>query len=53
MALLLQFHPKYFSSVWASKRLASFGVIAVFGFIPVVHWTYIYGGFSEAIVQVN
>lgn len=53
MALLLQFHPKYFSSLWASKRLASFGAIAAFGFLPVFHWTYIYGGLSQSIVQVR
>ena len=51
-SLLLQLHPQYFTSLWASKRLASFAVIGMFGVIPSLHWTWIHGGFTQNIVQV-
>jgi hypothetical protein len=53
MALLLQLHPQYFTSLWAGKRLASFAVIGMFGVIPSLHWTWIHGGFTQNIVQVQ
>ncbi|XP_028394172.1 progestin and adipoQ receptor family member 3-like [Dendronephthya gigantea] len=52
VALLLQFHPQYFTSLWANKRLTSFGVIGMFGMIPSLHWICIHGGFTQIIVQV-
>ena len=52
LALLLQIHPQYFTSLWASKRLASFGVIGMFGVVPSLHWTWLHGGFMQDIVQV-
>lgn len=53
LALLLQLHPQYFTSLWASKRLTFFGVTGMFGMIPSLHWIWIHGGFSQIIVQVQ
>ena len=53
MALLLQLHPQYFTSLWAGKRLTSFATIGIFGIIPSLHWTWLHGGFTQNIVQVT
>ncbi|CAB1352110.1 unnamed protein product [Coregonus sp. 'balchen'] len=47
-----QIHPHYLSKEWHHLRTAIFCSVAGYGVIPAVHWVWLNGGFSSAVVQL-
>ncbi|KAM9541292.1 progestin and adipoQ receptor family member 3-like isoform 1-T2 [Salvelinus alpinus] len=47
-----QIHPHYLSKEWQHLRTAIFCSVAGYGVIPAVHWVWLNGGFSSAVVQL-
>ncbi|XP_055718304.1 progestin and adipoQ receptor family member 3b isoform X1 [Salvelinus fontinalis] len=47
-----QIHPHYLSTEWQHLRTAIFCSVAGYGVIPAVHWVWLNGGFSSAVVQL-
>uniref|UniRef100_A0A4W5PBK2 Progestin and adipoQ receptor family member IIIb n=1 Tax=Hucho hucho TaxID=62062 RepID=A0A4W5PBK2_9TELE len=50
---LAQIHPHYHSKEWRHQRTAIFGSVAGYGVIPAVHWVWLNGSFSSAVVQMS
>uniref|UniRef100_A0A8C7VR50 Progestin and adipoQ receptor family member IIIb n=1 Tax=Oncorhynchus mykiss TaxID=8022 RepID=A0A8C7VR50_ONCMY len=48
-----QIHPHYLSKEWQHLRTVIFCSVAGYGVIPAVHWVWLNGGFSSAVVQVK
>ncbi|XP_031682113.1 progestin and adipoQ receptor family member 3 isoform X2 [Oncorhynchus kisutch] len=49
---LAQIHPHYHSKEWQHLRTVIFCSVAGYGVIPAVHWVWLNGGFSSAVVQL-
>ncbi|KAL0965820.1 hypothetical protein UPYG_G00286190 [Umbra pygmaea] len=49
---LAQIHPHYHSREWRHQRTAIFCSVACYGVIPAVHWVWLNGSFSSAVVQL-
>ncbi|XP_035638929.2 progestin and adipoQ receptor family member 3-like isoform X1 [Oncorhynchus keta] len=47
-----QIHPHYLSKEWQHLRTVIFCSVAGYGVIPAVHWVWLNGGFSSAVVQL-
>ncbi|XP_024286700.2 progestin and adipoQ receptor family member 3 [Oncorhynchus tshawytscha] len=47
-----QIHPHYHSKEWQHLRTVIFCSVAGYGVIPAVHWVWLNGGFSSAVVQL-
>ncbi|EDO36328.1 predicted protein [Nematostella vectensis] len=52
ITLTLQFHPRFLSSVWATRRLLLFCCLVAYGVVPSVHWAYLSGGWDQPVVQI-
>lgn len=53
VTLFVQFHPRYLSHAWNTYRMLLYSSLAAYGVIPSIHWVYLSGGLSAAVVQVN
>eukprot|EP00063_Salmo_salar_P019337 XP_013994172.1 PREDICTED: progestin and adipoQ receptor family member 3-like isoform X1 [Salmo salar] len=47
-----QIHPHYLSKEWQHLRTTIFCFVAGYGVIPAIHWVWLNGGFSSAVVQL-
>uniref|UniRef100_A0A673X5H5 Progestin and adipoQ receptor family member IIIb n=1 Tax=Salmo trutta TaxID=8032 RepID=A0A673X5H5_SALTR len=47
-----QIHPHYLSKEWQHLRTTIFCSVAGYGVIPAIHWVWLNGGFSSAVVQL-
>ncbi|XP_069123270.1 progestin and adipoQ receptor family member 3-like [Argopecten irradians] len=45
-------NPRYFSNEWSNKRIMVYVGLGAYGVIPTIHWIYLNGGVSAAVVQL-
>uniref|UniRef100_A0A8C9RSH0 Progestin and adipoQ receptor family member IIIa n=5 Tax=Scleropages formosus TaxID=113540 RepID=A0A8C9RSH0_SCLFO len=46
-----QIHPQFLTQQWHRLRSAIFCSLAAYGLVPTIHWVWLNGGFSTAMVQ--
>ncbi|BFZ17231.1 hypothetical protein BsWGS_20270 [Bradybaena similaris] len=50
--LVFQLHPRFFTNSWFYMRMAVYVGLSAYGVVPTIHWVYLSGGVSTAIVQM-
>ncbi|XP_033643886.1 progestin and adipoQ receptor family member 3-like isoform X2 [Asterias rubens] len=52
LTIVVQFHRRFLTARWATRRLLLFCTSVAYGVGPIIHWISLQGGFHKEIVQI-